>query len=417
MSTITLTADQENAYHKFVAFIQDPLEHVFVLSGYAGTGKSTLVNKLLDELPSILRVVRIINPGAKSNYTVHLTATTNKAAEALSAITKEPVVTIQSFLGLTLKKDYNTGEAQMIIGKAAKPCENGIIFIDEASYIDSSLLKQIFTLTKGCKLVFIGDPAQLTPVKSADTPVFNKNWKGAQLDKVVRQAEGSPIMELATAFRNTVNTGQFFSFTPDGTHIQHLSQEVFDQAIISEFTRPDWSYGDSKILAWTNQRVISYNHGLRTFIQGTPHFQEGDYAICNQFMSNGGMRIRTDEMVRISHIDVCYENPIPGWWVKLNGADVSFFLPKNFEDKKAILKLAREGKPGVPSPEVIEKTWIDLRAAYACTINKSQGSTYDKVFVDLNDIGRCNNGNQIARMLYVAVSRARYHVYFTGDLV
>lgn len=61
--------------------------------------------------------------------------------------------------------------------------------------------------------------------------------------------------------------------------------------------------------------------------------------------------------------------------------------------------------------------WIDLRAAYACTINKAQGSTYDKVFIDLDDIKKCNSGNQIARMLYVGVSRARLIVYLCGDLI
>jgi ATP-dependent exoDNAse (exonuclease V) alpha subunit len=63
------------------------------------------------------------------------------------------------------------------------------------------------------------------------------------------------------------------------------------------------------------------------------------------------------------------------------------------------------------------ENWIDLRAAYAQTVNKSQGSTYDRVFIDLDDIRRCNSGDQIARMLYVAVSRAREQVFLTGDLV
>ena len=65
----------------------------------------------------------------------------------------------------------------------------------------------------------------------------------------------------------------------------------------------------------------------------------------------------------------------------------------------------------------IERTWIDLRAAYAQTVDKSQGSTYDKVFIDLDDISHCTSGARIARMLYVAVSRARHQVIFTGDLV
>lgn len=60
--------------------------------------------------------------------------------------------------------------------------------------------------------------------------------------------------------------------------------------------------------------------------------------------------------------------------------------------------------------------WADLRAMYACTVNKSQGSTFDRVFIDLSDIAKCNNGNTIARMLYVAVTRARHEVILTGDI-
>ena len=67
--------------------------------------------------------------------------------------------------------------------------------------------------------------------------------------------------------------------------------------------------------------------------------------------------------------------------------------------------------------EEAENRWVDLRAAYACTVNKSQGSTFDKVFIDIDDIARCNNGEQIARLMYVAVSRARNTVYLTGDFV
>lgn len=91
-------------------------------------------------------------------------------------------------------------------------------------------------------------------------------------------------------------------------------------------------------------------------------------------------------------------------------------MPDTYKDHAAALKAATaEGRYG--AAREIANSWIDLRAAYACTINKSQGSTYDKVFIDLDDIRKCNSGEQIARMLYVAVSRARFHVYFTGDLV
>ena len=65
---------------------------------------------------------------------------------------------------------------------------------------------------------------------------------------------------------------------------------------------------------------------------------------------------------------------------------------------------------------MIENHYVDLRLAYASTVNKAQGSTYDNVYIDLNDIGKCYDKDQVRRMLYVALSRARHKAVFTGDI-
>jgi ATP-dependent exoDNAse (exonuclease V) alpha subunit len=91
-----------------------------------------------------------------------------------------------------------------------------------------------------------------------------------------------------------------------------------------------------------------------------------------------------------------------------------FFFPKSLEAKNARLKEAK-AMEDFHIVARIDSSWIDLRAAYAQTINKSQGSTYDRVYIDLDDLRRCNSGDQIARMLYVGVSRARLQVFMTGD--
>jgi ATP-dependent exoDNAse (exonuclease V) alpha subunit len=91
-------------------------------------------------------------------------------------------------------------------------------------------------------------------------------------------------------------------------------------------------------------------------------------------------------------------------------------MPNVLADKNARIRKAKGDDMYMLIAE-IENQWVDLRAAYACTINKAQGSTFDRVFIDLDDIRRCNSGDQIARMLYVGVSRARHQVFLTGDLV
>ena len=410
---ITLTEDQQNALGAFHNFLMDPIETVFVLRGYSGCGKSTLVRTLIDRMPGFNKTAKLINPTHKE-YEIALTATTNKAAENLGSITGQGAVTIHSFLELRVSTDYRTNTTTLVPRNADQK-SGYLLFIDEASYVDSQLLGLIFKMTRNCKIVFIGDPAQLTPVKSTGTPVFDANFTGAALTTVVRQAEGNPIVDLSTKFRHTVNTGEFFRFTPDGHHVQYMDRDAFNEAIKSEFTRPDWRYQDSKILAWTNKCVIGYNHFVRNHVKGDPNFQVDDYAVCNSFVTVGRSSIKTDQLVQINAIEaesVRYE--VPGNMVCVDGIWV--FHPKNLQEWNAGIKKMR-AKDNFGAVSEMESQWIDLRAAYACTINKAQGSTFDRVFVDLDDIRRCNSGDQIARMLYVGVSRARTQVFLTGDLV
>lgn len=404
--------DQENARTAFVNFLISPQEQVMVLSGYAGTGKSTLVSSLLDNMPKYLKMAKLVNP-SMFEYEIQLTATTNKAAEALAQITGMEVRTIHSFLGLRVVKDFRTGNSELI-PRDHTPESGFILVIDEASMIDSKLLTIIFEKTTNCKIMFIGDPAQLTPVKSATTPVFNAGFKTAQLRDTVRQAKGSPITALATQFRETVTSGIWTPFKPDGIHVIHMNRSDFEDAIIDEFTRPDWRHKDSKVLAWTNSCVLAYNHAINKKISGAPHFSIGDYAVCNKYVQCGRNGIKTDQMVYITGIEADVEHKgVVGNWVVLDYENRCFF-PKTLVAKNDRIRQAKANDEYSLLQE-IEERWIDLRAAFAQTINKSQGSTYDKVFIDIDDIARCNMGDQIARMMYVGTSRARFNVYLTGD--
>lgn len=414
MTTITLTTDQQNALDQILKFIIDPIETVFVLKGYSGTGKTTLVKTLLAMLPNFLKATKLINPKLQT-YDVELTATTNKAAEAFAQITDLPVGTIHAFLGLRVQTDYKTSTSHLVPSKKIPP-EGRLLFIDEASYIDKALLGWIFKLTNRCKVILMGDPAQLTPVKSTGTPAFEAKFKEAMLSQVVRQAEGNPIIDLSTRFRETVASGDFFQFTPDGHHIQYMDRDTFNKTLLADFSRPDWKYQDSKFLAWTNKTVIDYNHMISSQVTGDPNFQVGDYAVCNKYVVAGKRNIKTDQLVCITGIDPgIFQHGVQGSIMTLDHS-ASFFFPKSLVERKDLIKRARASDLLHIVAEA-EDQWIDLRAAYACTINKAQGSTYDRVYIDLDDISRCNMGDQIARMLYVGVSRARHQVFLTGDLI
>jgi exodeoxyribonuclease-5 len=412
-ANITLSEDQDNALKAIWLFLADPHQNTFVLSGFAGCGKSTLVSVLIDRLDEHYSTIKLLDPHYKP-FELMLTATTNKAAESLSHITGQEVLTVHSALGLRIQKDFRTGEAELVIGKKS-PLEHVLLLVDEASFIDHDLKRLIHQQTKGCKILFIGDPAQLAPVKCATTPVFEAGYHGAQLSQVVRQAKGNPIIDLATMFRHTVNTGEWGKFKPDGHYIIHMDRDTFNQEIEKEFVRPDWKYHDSKILAWTNKRVIQYNHWLMNLSTGSPDFQEGDYAVCNSFVSIGRQAIKTDQSVLITKITRDVENHgVPGTDFQLNGT-ITGFMPKSQELRKGALKYAQAAED-FDMLRDIQESWLDLRGAFAQTVNKSQGSTYDKVYIDLDDISACNNGDTVARMLYVGTSRARSNVFLTGDI-
>ncbi len=432
MSNLPLTKDQRAAYVAFVGFINNPKETYFVIKGYAGTGKSTLVSHLLSQLDATLAGAKLITQEDR-DWTVTLTATTNKAAEALSLVTNEPVKTIQSFLGLKPQKSKIGDSTILVTTPKTKQIVDHILFIDEASFADNKLLDLIQKHTKYSKVIYIGDPAQLTPIKTTTAPVFNQGYPEVELTEVVRQQKDNPITNLATSFRNMVNGQGSFSFTPDGHHVQHMSQEDFQTKILKNFNDPEFIPGSAKVLAWTNKTVIGYNQAIREAVDGLPDLQEGDYAICNTYINcvtrHGTCRLSADNSVLITKIMPAVEFETKGWVITMNETHRAF-MPISLKEKKKTLKdfkkayqeesatygarssIALERKKEI---KAIEENWIDLRAAYSCTVNKSQGSTYDNVYIDLNDIGKCNSGNTIARMLYVAVSRAKHHVYLTGD--
>ena len=411
---ITLTPDQSAALQRLFIFMADPNERVFVLSGNAGCGKSSLVKYFLEQLPAHEKTMKLIDP-AYARYTVALTATTNKAAENLAALSNQPATTIHSHLGLRVVRDLANGSTQLVATEKGRKYDQ-LILIDEASFIDSELMELIFKQVIDCKIIFIGDPCQIAPIKSTKTPVFSAGFPEVSLTKVVRQTEGNPIIDLTMQLRDTVNTGDWFQFKPDGYYIQHLDRDSFAMELQKEFNRPDWHHNDSKVLAFRNTQVLQFNKHIREFVSGAPDLQEGDYAIVNSALIGTTRSYKVGQTVLISQVKGATDQyGVKGREIVVNGADI-LFLPDSLIDWNQAVAQFRKQKNLSPIV-TIERTWIDLRAAYAQTVDKSQGSTYDKVFIDLDDISHCTSGARIARMLYVAVSRARHQVIFTGDLV
>jgi hypothetical protein len=191
-----------------------------------------------------------------------------------------------------------------------------------------------------------------------------------------------------------------------------LSPTEFNKVIIDEFST-SWCPAKSKVLAWRNKTVTKYNQLLFSSVNKRSNFEIGDVVVNNKAIPN----ISTDAEVEIVSVLSTYCLGVKGhkYVVDTGSKSVRVFVPNNPADyKKHLNRAIKDGK--TEDVKTIMDTWADLRPVYASTVNKAQGSTYDKVFIDLGDFKTLKDPNQLARLLYVALSRAKYQVVFTGDL-
>lgn len=417
MSDIVYTQGQENGSLLFGKFYLNPNENVMVLKGYSGTGKSTLVQRLLREVSKYDEMRKFLDPSFRP-YVPALTATTNQAAEALAMSTgfASGVCTIHKLLGLRVETiDYVRKIKELRPTKKEK-VERMLIFIDECSYIDVKLMKLILSQTVDCKIVFIGDHAQLKPVGASYMPAFEMNNNEIELTELVRFDDG-PISNMVSALRKTVLEGvwpNFSEFIAPGV-IEKVSAEEFD-ALTHEAFRGDNPMGKAKILAYTNDSVIGYNTRLAQRFHGSPDPIVGQVMVNNEECNNGTERVANNVEVIIEEVREGTRYGYDGWFVKLLNKGGEFFLPRNCRKTKQAAHTEAVRNDDFEMMKEVVDAWIDLRPAWACTGNKSQGSTYDTSFIDLgNIVTMVRGGDALARMLYVVCSRARSRMYFKGD--
>ena len=345
-----LTPSQEAALDTITAFLLDPNKSTLVIEGFSGTGKTTLVRHLLEHIPKVRAMLKVLNTGpdeheAIESMDVHLTATTNKAAEALQTLSGARTQTIHSLLGLQVQTDYRTKETELVVDSRRPMIDNAIVLIDEGSFANYELLSHTSMRIHRSKVIWIGDPYQLVDFKSVSAPVFSAGYETVRLTEIVRQknpdgtvADLHPITLLGAQFRNVIDGGPWFSVAPDGKHIRHLSREDFDQRLFDDFQDPATRPGDAKFLAWTNKRVIAYNRALSEALNGRDRLAVGDYAVVNRYIATDSCRVKTDQEVLITKMVKAEEYGEPGFNYTLNDMHV-VFMP---DDPTASARRSRE---------------------------------------------------------------------------
>jgi exodeoxyribonuclease V len=461
------TGGQERAIDAIARLIATPQSKAtLILKGYAGTGKTTL-------LGAVVVAMR------KQRMPVVLLAPTGRAAKVLAAHARKDASTIH-------RRIYRVGEEAegFSLGLAPNKDAGALFIVDEASMIGgpsvdegfgsrdllSDLLEHVF-MAPGCKLLLVGDPAQLPPVGSDRSPALSVQAlrriglvAGAvELTEVVRQAEASGILRNATDLRALLTSAPLAAaaghretgdaiprFTPFADVIRTDGHDLQD-ALENAYARD----GDEEVCVITrsNKRAYLYNQQVRSRIHGyEEELSPGDrlMVVKNNYLwagLNGKPELiangepitmkrmhRTEERYGLRFADLTV-----GWWSgqEERELEVKVMLDTLAAESPALpsprmklllhsVKAAHAGKPRRELMKVLREdpyaNALQVKYAYAVTCHKAQGGQWRTVFVDQGYITEEMVDSEYLRWLYTAVTRAtdrlhllNFHPRFWGD--
>lgn len=412
-----LNSDQQAALDQILTWVKRGGDPFFVLSGFAGTGKTFTVKELRRQ--GLGRVV--------------FTAPTNKATRVLrTTLTEEgykpECCTIFSLLKLRLEA---TGEVKELNAPAPGDekydlSEYKLVVIDECGMISSKLFKIIEGVSEAhpkVKFLFMGDPAQLPPVGEKTSPVWEH--EGASLRKVMRY--DNALLGLAAHLRE-----QQGKFIPRVVFTENREQGIWkvgkadglamirERVALGHFTTPE----HTKVIAWRNITVQTYNAAIRKalFPEVTTTWVAGDRIIMTSPAKDLEDKpiARTDEEGTVQRVSVDF-HPVYGefkcfsLFVEFDAGYVGTLKVLHSESHKAFDRkcedLAAKARGGAKINWKffweLKDTFHQVRYAYALTAHRAQGSTYETVFIDWRDVMMNNDNAEMLKCLYVACTRAR----------
>ena len=415
---LVLKGDQPKAKERILAWLADPKAYqLFAFMGVAGSGKSTLVKNL-------------IKSKELSKYEVHLTATTNKAAATLSEITGSQVKTIHSLLGLTMDED---GEEVKLKApdKEVIFSSRELIVVDEGSMANTELTKYI--LATRAKVLIIGDNYQLPPVGELKSPLFKlcrDNDSYVMMRRVLRF--DSDLINLSVDLRNCITSKNYVSpIRTIGEQVTLFdSKDDFYTELLSDLSVS--KFKQTKIIAWRNKTVDEYNSLVRnelgfsrefelgeSLFSASPIYDDADNLICSVdtdlFVENIEVVQRTISMPGLAETSIeSYKLTVSGGY---KGAVYVARDKTGFSRYSNYLANLAKNSSGFGKSEAWKKFWkfkhsfISVRYGYAMTAHRSQGSSYDSVFVDQRDLLVNKDKVTAFKCLYVACTRPRRRLY------
>lgn len=420
---------------------------LFLLRGYAGTGKTTVISAF----------VNVLN---KHDYSVVLLAPTGRAAKVFSNYSNKSAHTIHKIIYRQKLMDEIGGVFSLDFNK----CKNTFFIVDEASMIANSspdasffgsgallddLMQYVYSQTS-CRMILVGDTAQLPPVGLAISPALNtdvleidyqKEVIEFNLREVVRQSADSGILYNATLLRLKMAQGDFSipKLDLDYPDIFSINGGELLEEIEQSYSKYDQS--ETCIVCRSNKRANAFNMGIRSqILYREENLTSGDMIMVvknNYFWSEN-----TDKMDFIANGDIACVKRIRKTY-ELYGfhfAELSIeFIDYNEElDVVVLLDTLTSESPSLTRDEntslfrEIEKDYLNernkrkrynkikedkffnalqIKFSYAVTCHKAQGGQWDSVFVDQGWLNPDGINLEFFRWLYTAFTRAKKKLF------
>lgn len=448
------TYKQDIFFQKIAIFLTDTHnDTIFVLKGYAGTGKTTVISTIVNNLGDI-------------NKKFVLLAPTGRAAKVIANYSNTPAFTIHKKIYFP-KKSAGGGVA---FTKQLNKHKNTIFIVDEASMISDSnsdsklydngsllddLISYVYSGTN-CKMILLGDTAQLPPVNLDISPAldvqtlavhYDKEIEHIELDEVMRQEESSGILYNATELRELLKDSFITEFKFDVKRFKDIVRltDGYDiqDAINSAYS--NYSIEDTAFIVRSNKRANQYNEQIRTRIL----FKESELSVGDFLMvvkNNYFWLKETDEAGFIANGDIIevlelfgikelygfkfarvkirmvdYPDQKPFETVLLLDTIKSESPSLTYEESNRLYEevmkdYENEGTKFKKFQKVKENEYfngLQVKFSYAITCHKSQGGQWNTVFIEQPYLPNGIDRDYI-RWLYTAMTRAKNKLYLIG---
>lgn len=490
---IKLNEKQKLCIEKINSFLFDKKDKYFYLLGYAGTGKTFLIGKIIKDLlyESKMDHIFICAPTHQALYVIESYLKSNMPPnEQINFLTKMSFVTIHKLL--EFKPVIMADDGSKIFksnkeSKFLKRMEDKLVVIDECSMISRDIVIELnkYVDLYPLKVIFLGDSAQLPPVHEKSSIIFSSiptNYKNYILLDEIMRTKSQDIKDVATIIRSWNKQESLVkSLLPiynrkGAFKMYHKKKNAIESTWFKTFTNKIKKGQTPIILTWKNDTADYYNMITRKFIHKTSdlnHYIVGDYAMfTNYYSAEDGAAFYTSNMIKIlaiktesivlfdwnrilleetkTEIEKSYNtlikklDKIPNKFtidsftveriyndININNGGKTHVVQTvhqpDLNDYRDMLEKIREHievfhKKYKSEPhtnrlwDVYHKKLVDpyanLSFGYSLTTHKSQGSTFEYVFVDLEDVSENMNMDEMQHLLYTAATRCSKELGF-----